>query len=424
MEKSYPLLKPLTDQLMKEVRAYGILEVSTEQYQITCNLIVSFAQSSQIDHYSPELMDSYKDHLDKRCSLGDVCKEYHRFQLRVVRMLSSLVETGVVDFSSKKPPLRKYYVSDDISILVEKILDSHPISDATKSDLRAPTRHFLWYAEQRWIRPELIDDTTVMSFLVNEVPGSNGGSTGRTLRCVKYATEYLKANGNHCLHRDYTLLKLKNDHRRIISAYSENEIERIANAADFDKAIGKRDFAIILLAYCTGLRGVDIIGIKLSDIDWHNNKISVIQSKTHMPIMTELNGSTMNALADYILDWRPDCDVQEVFVTVKAPYRGLSKGFGNMIDKYCKIAGVTKITFRGFHSLRRSFETIMVSRGVPIETASQMMGHKSIVEDKPYITYDKKQIAFVAMDFSDVPISAGFYYVPDKARDSMNGGGG
>jgi len=66
----------------------------------------------------------------------------------------------------------------------------------------------------------------------------------------------------------------------------------------------------------------------------------------------------------------------------------------------------------------------MVSRGVPIETASQMMGHKSIVEDKPYITYDKKQIAFVAMDFSDVPISAGFYYVPDKARDSMNGGGG
>ena len=174
MEKSYPLLKPLTDQLMKEVRAYGILEVSTEQYQITCNLIVSFAQSLQIDHYSPELMDSYKDHLDKRCSLGDVCKEYHRFQLRVVRMLSSLAETGVVDFSSKKPPLRKYHVSDDISILVEKILDSHPISDATKSDLRAPTRHFLWYAEQRGIRPELIDDTTVMSFLVNEVPGSNG----------------------------------------------------------------------------------------------------------------------------------------------------------------------------------------------------------------------------------------------------------
>ena len=56
MEKSYPLLKPLTDQLMKEVRAYGILEVSTEQYQTSCNQILNFAQLSQIDHYSPELM--------------------------------------------------------------------------------------------------------------------------------------------------------------------------------------------------------------------------------------------------------------------------------------------------------------------------------------------------------------------------------
>ena len=117
----------------------------------------------------------------------------------------------------------------------------------------------------------------------------------------------------------------------------------------------------------------------------------------------------MNALADYILDWRPKCDVSEVFVTVKAPYRSLSKGFGSMIDKYCEKAGVQKIALRGFHSIRRSFETVMVSRGVPIWTASQMMGHKTITEDKPYITHNKSQAAFVAMDFSDVPITTGFY---------------
>ena len=422
MEKSYPLLKPLTDQLMKEVRAYGILEVSTEQYQTTCNRILSFAKLSQDDHYSSELMDSYKDNLDKRCSSGDICKEYHRFHLRVVRMLSSLAETGVVDFSSKKQQPRKYLVSDDTSSLVEKILDDQPISDATKNDLRAPTRHFLWYAEQRGIKPELINDTTVMSFLVNEVPETNGGSTGRTLRCIKYATEYLKAHGNHSLYRDYTLLKLKNDHRRIIPAYSEDEISGIAQAADTDSVIGKRDLAIILTAYCTGLRGIDIIGIRLSDIDWHNQRVSVIQSKTHTQVVSELNGATLNALADYILEWRPKCNAPEVFVTVKAPYRRLSKGFGSMIDKYCVKASVPKIAFRGFHSIRRSFETVMVSRGVPIETASQMMGHKSITEDKPYITYDKRQVAFVAMDFSDVPISGGYYFSQTESTDSAREG--
>ena len=69
MIKSYPLLKPLTDQLMKEVRAYGILEVSLEQYQTVCNSMVRFARSSQVDSYSPELMDSYKDNLD---TMGNV----------------------------------------------------------------------------------------------------------------------------------------------------------------------------------------------------------------------------------------------------------------------------------------------------------------------------------------------------------------
>ena len=134
-------------------------------------------------------MDSYKDNLDTRCSSGEICREYHRFQLRVMRMLSSLAERGIVDFSSTKSHPLKYIVSNETNNLVEMILDSYPVSPATKND-----------------------HTIVMSFLIDEVPASNGDSTGRTLRCVKYATEYLRAHGNDCLHRDYTLLKLKNDH--------------------------------------------------------------------------------------------------------------------------------------------------------------------------------------------------------------------
>ena len=238
MVKSSPLLKPLINQFLKEVKAYGILEVSLEQYHLICNSIVRFAQSLQVDSYSPELVDSYKDNLDTRCSSGEICKEYHRFQLRVMRMLSSLAESGVVDFSSAKSHPLRYIVSDETNSLVEMILDSYPISNAAKNDLRAPTRHFLWYAEQFGIKPQCIDDSTVMSFLIDEVPVSNGGSTGRTLRYVKYVTEYLRAHGNCFLHRDYALLKLKNDHRRIISAYSEEEISGIAQVLDGLSFIG------------------------------------------------------------------------------------------------------------------------------------------------------------------------------------------
>lgn len=416
MTDAHPLLKDLTEQLLKEVMQH-VLEVSVEQYQSVCNSILKYAGSSNTNTYSSELIDAYKNYLENRVSNGEVCKEYRRFQFRVLHMLSSLAETGTVDFSRIVYRVKKYPASTEITDLVEKILGSYSISDATKSDLRAPTRHFLWYASEQGKDPEHIDDVTVMKFLIEEIPVSNSGSTGRTLRCIKYSTEYLKSHGNQCLHRDYRLLKLKNDHRRMIPAYTEDEIFDIADAANNDDMLSKRNLAIMLLAYCTGLRGCDIVRIRLTDIDWQNHKLALVQSKNHQPLSVELNGSTMNALADYILDWRPECNDLEVFITVKAPYKKLSKGFGSMIDKYCRKAGVEKISFRGFHSIRRAFETIMVSRGVPIEIASQMMGHKSIVEDKPYITHNKSQIAFVAFDFTDVPITTGFYA---KHKDSAS----
>ncbi|MBQ5561192.1 MAG: tyrosine-type recombinase/integrase [Lachnospiraceae bacterium] len=242
----------------------------------------------------------------------------------------------------------------------------------------------MWYASEQGKDPEHIDDVTVMKFLIEEIPVSNSGSTGRTLRCIKYSTEYLKSHGNQCLHRDYRLLKLKNDHRRMIPAYTEDEIFDIADAANNDDMLSKRNLAIILLAYCTGLRGCDIVRIRLTDIDWQNHKLALVQSKNHQPLSVELNESTMNALADYILDWRPECNDLEVFITVKAPYKKLSKGFGSMIDKYCRKAGVEKISFRGFHSIRR---------------------------------------AFVAFDFTDVPITTGFYAkYKDSASCNTKGG--
>ena len=415
-------LQQLTNKLLEEVKNYGILEVSIEQYKNTCRCILNFAKAAGQSSYSPGLLDDFQKNLDDRVNAGEICHEYCRFQKRVVRMLSSLAETGKTDFSAKKSKKTKYPVPDDISALVEDILNAYPISAKTKVDLRAPIRHIFWYAQERHVPYDRIDDALVMEFIINEIPKTNGGSTGRTIRCVKYVTEYLKANGNTNIRYDYRFLTIKNDHRRIIPAFSEEEISAIVGSMDIESNSGKRDYAIILLAYCTGLRGADIALLKLKDIDWRNQKLFVSQSKTHAPVVAELNGQAMNALADYVLEARPSCDVPEIFVTVNAPYRRLSNHFAGRIDKYCKKASVNKIPLRAFHSLRRSFETVMVSRGVPIETASQMMGHKNISEEKPYITHDKEKSAFVAMDFSDVPIRAGIYAKVPSSSVSEEGG--
>ena len=52
-------LQLLTDKLLEEVRNYGILEVSMEQYEYTCRSIVRFAQVAGLSSYSPGLLDEF-----------------------------------------------------------------------------------------------------------------------------------------------------------------------------------------------------------------------------------------------------------------------------------------------------------------------------------------------------------------------------
>lgn len=133
--------------------------------------------------------------------------------------------------------------------------------------------------------------------------------------------------------------------------------------------------------------------------------ISICQSKTSVPLTAHISGRVMNAIADYILNARPKCDLEEVFLSVGGASRPLNTGavLTNQLDRYCKKAGVRKIRSRSFHSLRRSFAVKMSESDVPIEMISEMLGHTSIDSDKPYLTYNRDQVAFCSIGFQEIP---------------------
>ena len=159
----------------------------------------------------------------------------------------------------------------------------------------------------------------------------------------------------------------------------------------------------MLLAFDTGLRSVDIRKLCLKDINWKKGLLYLRQSKTGAPLILPLGGKVMNAIADH---HRSDDG------TVKGPARPMNKRhctFTSLCDKYFRAANVDKIPGRSFHSLRRSFATELSEAGVPLETISQMLGHKSIEEDKPYLSYNREQIAFCAIGFDEIPVTNGIY---------------
>lgn len=232
-----------------------------------------------------------------------------------------------------------------------------------------------------------------------------------TMRAVRLVSSYLKENGAKKLKTDFSLLPYKKAAVHMIEPYSQEEIRRIVEAIDIHTPMGIRDFAIMLLECDTGLRGVDIIHLCLQDIDWKHATLSIRQKKTGHPITQALRGVVLNALADYVLKIRPQNGQMELFLSIRPPFHALKGSYSldYLIEKYCKIAGVEKKTRRSFHSLRRSFATELSIKGIAIGEISEMLGHRTIRSDKPYLSYNKHQISFVAADFSEIPIADGIY---------------
>ena len=94
-----PDLTLLTDELVEEVRRRGMAADTVEEYRCACNGLLRFAAGRDEGSWTPGLASEYLRLLDDRLGRGDICPGHHRFQLRVVRLIASLAETGAIDLS-------------------------------------------------------------------------------------------------------------------------------------------------------------------------------------------------------------------------------------------------------------------------------------------------------------------------------------
>ena len=92
---------------------------------------------------------------------------------------------------------------------------------------------------------------------------------------------------------------------KIPSCWSEEELKKLLASIDRNSPIGKRDYAMILLACVLGIRIGDIKRLTFENFDWTNKKISFTQHKTHKPLSLPLPDAIGWAVIDYIKNGRP-----------------------------------------------------------------------------------------------------------------------
>ena len=98
------------------------------------------------------------------------------------------------------------------------------------------------------------------------------------------------------------------------------EVDKILGCVDRSNGRRKRDFVILLLAACYGMRPSDILRLRLDDIHWRERSIVYCQSKTGKPITLPLLPEISEALIDYLRSWRPPTKSRCIFVRHQVPF--------------------------------------------------------------------------------------------------------
>ena len=273
-------------------------------------------------------------------------------------------------------------------------------STRTLDGERSAIRHFLLHLESNGIgnvsEIKRNDISAYIPILAERNPAGISGILTRLRAFFRYLIEEGLINENLILCLQLTAAIRK----KVRFGFSPEEAAKILNAVDRSSAVGKRDFAMLSLARYTGLRGVDVQNMKMQDIDWNNNEIRIIQHKTKRPLILPLENHVGNAIAEYILNARPDSQSTVIFLRTKAPYEPLGHGNCSVITKrYAQKAGVTwkPDEYKGFHSFRRSIGISMLAANVPLHTISEILGHSRSDSTKPYLSADLDNLKFCAL---------------------------
>jgi integrase/recombinase XerD len=104
------------------------------------------------------------------------------------------------------------------------------------------------------------------------------------------------------------------------------DVQRLIGSTGGDSARDIRDRAILILLATYGLRSSEVAGLRLEDVNWESEIVSIARPKQRRAQEYPLVSEAGEAILQYLQRARPRCARREIFLTVKAPFRRLSPG--------------------------------------------------------------------------------------------------
>jgi integrase/recombinase XerD len=392
------LIATATDALVK----FKYSPKTLKKFMAEWKKLIQYAQTKNVQIYSVELSQNFlRDtyHLEAGTKL--VRKDYGKD--RAIQILTNVYLNHAINLRRK---FKEFHLPDSFKTEIDGFLKDemgHSISKSTHEGILYALYNFIAYLSQQGI-------TQLSEVSPQDIHRYLQTLTDYRKRTIKFNFQilrrfftYLYASGFS--HQDLSLsipsIKMGGNGSDIPSVYTEGEILRLLKSVDRANPIGKRDYAILLLAVKLGLRRSDLRNLKLESLKWETNRIELVQEKTgqvlNLPILEEIGA----ALIDYLKNGRPKVLSEYVFLKHVPAYEKLSPtGLNNIANKYFRQAGITipKGKKHGLHALRHSLASHLLENQTPIVVISEILGHLNSHTTGIYLKIDLHQLRTCALE--------------------------
>ncbi len=166
---------------------------------------------------------------------------------------------------------------------------------------------------------------------------------------------------------------------------SVQQVETILNQSDPTTLLGVRNRAIMEVFYSTGIRRMELMHLKLYDVDTERGTLMVREGKGRKDRFIPIGARACAWVDKYLVEVRPEIvagfDDQTLFLDDFG--RPMSARFlGDLMRRHVEAAGIT--TPGACHVFRHAMATHMLENGADIRFIQAMLGHANLETTQIY----------------------------------------
>lgn len=197
----------------------------------------------------------------------------------------------------------------------------------------------------------------------------------------------------------FAVIDLPRSGRSLPKALSQGEIETLLRPPNIATPIAKRDNAMLVLLYSTGLRVSELVSLPLSACNMSAGFIRVI-GKGNKERLIPFGQQAKEKIEIYVQTARPfilkNKRSNYLFITNRGTCMTRLR-FWQIVKKVTLAAGIDKKISP--HMLRHSFATHLLSHGADLRAVQMMLGHADISTTQIYTHVDQDRLKNIHKKF-------------------------